>query len=200
MQTADQINLAIAIFAAASTLMSLALVVATFKILSANRETVSVMKEQVLAMTRPYIQVSPWVRVGSTMLMLMLMLTIRDAGANPAHKLKLTLDRDFYFNAESSEGKNLRHYTAFVHPIESLPPKAEISFHLGPGHAVFGNADRCPLRFRVSAEYEFDGGRVTETTLVDLQPFMYSAQPIDPVAEQLEKLNQHVSAIQKKLQ
>jgi hypothetical protein len=196
MQTSDQINLAIAVIACFSTIMSLAVVVATFKILRANREAVAVMKEQIRAVSRPYIQVSPWVRIGSTMLML----TIRNVGASAATKLKLSLDKDFYSNGEPSENRNLRLFTAFVHPIESLPPKAELSFHLGPGHIIFTNTDRCPLRFTITAEYEFEGERVTETTTVDLQPFMSSAQPIDPVSEQLKKLTEHVSTIAKKLQ
>lgn len=195
MQTADQINLAIAIISGVSTLTSLAVVIATYKILSANRETVAVMKEQVLAFTRPYIQIYPWVRVGSTMLML----TIKNSGASPAEKVKLSLDRDFHFNAELSESKNLRLFTAFSNPIESLPPKAELTFHLGLGHVIFGNTERCPQQFSVSVEYTFEDRKVHETTVVDLQPFMYSAMPIDPIAEQLEIMNQHIKGIQQEL-
>ena len=186
MQTADQINLAIAIISASSTVLTLAVVVATFKILRANQETVAVMKEQIRAVSRPYVQVRPWVRVGTTMLML----TIENSGASAARNLKLTMDKDFHSNGDANPGKNLRKYTAFVHPIESLPPKAELTFHLGPGHIVFQNSELCPQRFTVSAEYEFEDQSITEKTTVDLQPFQYSAQPTDPVAEQLEKLNQ----------
>ena len=195
MQTSDQINLAIAVIAAVSTVMSLAVVVATFKILRANRETVQVMREQVRAMSRPYIQISPWVRVGSTMLML----TIRNTGASAAQKLRLTLDKDFYSNGEAIESKNLRRLTAFVLRIESFPPRAELSFHLGPGHVIFNDSEHCPVRFTVTAEYTFEGETVTEPTTVDLQPFMNSAKPIDAVAEQLEDVNKHLNTIANKL-
>jgi hypothetical protein len=189
MPTADQINIAIAIISACSTLLTLAVVVATFKILRANQETVSVMKEQIRAVSRPYVQVRPWVRVGTSMLML----TIENTGASAAHNLKLTMDKDFHSNGDANPSRNLRQYTAFVHPIESLPPKAELTFHLGPGHVVFQNGDLCPQRFTVHAEYDFENQSVSERTIVDLQPFQYSAQPTDPIAEQLEKLNQLVA-------
>lgn len=196
MQTSDQINLAIAVISGLSTVMSLGVLIATFQILRANRQTVEIMKEQVLSTTRPYVQVSPWIRSGSTMLML----TIRNSGASAAQNLKLTIDRDFFFNAEQIESKNLRSYTAFAQTIQSLPPKAELSFHLGLGHVIFSNVERCPRQFTVSANYEFDGCEVTETSTVDLQPFMYSAKPIDPIVEQLEKLNQNIASIRSALQ
>lgn len=129
----------------------------------------------------------------------MLMLNIRNAGASGANNLKLSMDKDFYSNGEQNESKNLRRYTAFVHPIRSLSPKAELSFHLGTGHSIFSNADLCPWQFTVTAEYEFEGEKVVEATTVDLQPFMYSAQPIDPVAEQLGKLNEYASKIAGKI-
>lgn len=196
MQTGDKINLAIAIIAGLSTITSLAVVVATFKILQANREAVAVMKEQVRSVTRPYIQVTPWARVGTTLLML----TVRNAGAIAANKVKLTMDKDFYSNAEQIESGNLRKYTAFAHPIESLPPRAELSFHLGVGHVIFSKPEQCPPIFSITAEYEFGGERVREVCTVDLQPFMLSALPVDPVAEQLEKLNETAGKIANKLQ
>lgn len=194
MQIADQINLAIAIISGVSTLMSLAVVVATFKILSANRQTVDVMREQIVAITRPYVQVSSVVRVGSPIMML----KIWNSGSSPANRLKLTLDRDFFFNAEQTESSNVRTYRAFSQVIESLPPRAEITFDLGVAHTVFGNPERCPLQFTVSAEYEFDECRVAESTSVDMQPYLHSSPPVDPIAEQLDKLNQQFATLLKR--
>lgn len=195
MQIADQINLSIAIISGCSTIMSLAVVIATFKILRANQETVAVMREQIRSVSRPYVQVRPWVRVGTTMIML----TVENSGASAAHKLSLSMDKDFHSNADPNPSRNLRKFTAFVQPIECLPPKAEFSFHLGPGHIVFQDSELCPKKFTVTAEYEFEGEKIIEHTVVDLQPFQYSAQPVDPVAEQLEKLNQLVGKIEGKL-
>jgi hypothetical protein len=181
MQIADQINLAIAIVSGLTALASLAVMFATFKILQANRESVAVMREQVRSLNRPYIQITPWVRTGSTLMML----TIRNAGSTNARNLKLSIDRDFYFNGENNPVKNLKTFSAFTEAIECLPPQAELVFHLGVGHVVFRNADLCPIRFAISAEYEFDGEQFT-------------AQPIDPVAEQIGNLTQKISEIASK--
>lgn len=195
MQTADQINLVIAIASGVSTLMSFAVVVATFKILQANRQTVDVMKEQILAITRPYVQVSPLVRVGSPFMTL----KIWNSGSSAANKLKLTLDRDFFFNAQQGKDRNIRNYKAFCQQIESLPPKAEITFDLGAGHTIFGNPELCPLQFTIAAEYEFESHRVVENTSVDMRPYLHSSPPIHPVAEQIEKLNKQIASLIRKL-
>lgn len=191
MQIADQINLAIAIVSALTALASLAVMFATFRILQANRESVAIMREQVRSLSRPYIQITPWVRTSSTMLML----TIRNAGSTNARNLRLSMDRDFYFNGEKTSGKNLRNFSAFTELIECLPPQAELVFHLGVGHVIFGKAENSPIRFSVTAEYDFEGEHTSEVTVVDLQPFQFNAQPIDPVAEQIEKLTQKLSEI-----
>ena len=121
MQLADQINLGIAIMSACSTLESLAVVVATFRILQANRDTVSVMREQIRSISRPYVQVRPWVRVGVPMLML----TIENSGASSANNLVLSLDKDFHVNGEPGPGRNLRSLSAFSKMIDCLPPKPD---------------------------------------------------------------------------
>ncbi len=187
----DQINLAIAIVSGLTALASLAVMLATFKILKANRETVAVMREQVRSISRPYIQITPWVRTGSTLLML----TVRNAGSTNARNLKLSMDRDFYFNGENGPGKNLRDFSAFSDVIECLPPHAELVFYLGVGHVVFGKTEHCPSQFKISAEYDFDGEHASEATIVDLHPFRFTAQPTDPVAEQIEKLREALKEI-----
>lgn len=191
MQTADQINLAIAIISGLTALASLAVMFATFRILQANRESVAVMREQVRSLSRPYIQITPWVRTGSTLMML----TIRNAGSTNARNLKLSMDRDFYFNGEKAPSRNLKEFSAFKEVIECLPPHAELNFHLGVGYVVFGKTDLCPMRFTITAEYDFEGEHASEHTAIDLQPFQFTAQPIDPVAEQIEKLTQKLDQI-----
>lgn len=184
MIVADQINLAIAIVSGLTALASLAVMLATFKILQANRESVAVMREQVRSLSRPYIQVIPWIRTGSTLIML----TIRNAGSTNARNLKLSIDRDFYFNGDKGAGKNLREFSAFTEVIQALSPHAELVFHLGIGPVVFGRTEDCPTRFTITAEYDFEGEHASEATVVDLQPFQFTAQPVDPVAEQLERI------------
>lgn len=191
MTIADHINLVVAIIGGCSLLVSLFVAVITLKIVRANRETVEVMRVQFESSTRPYVDVAPIVADKHPLLLL----RIRNSGTSAARNLKLDLDKDFYFNAEESEGSNLRRYTAFVHPIGALAPRSEITFILGVGHTVFRNSDRCPMKFNVTATYEFEDKRVTEVNAVDLQPFMKVSAPRDPFLEQIEKINDNLKFI-----
>lgn len=183
MSTSDKISLAIAIAAVFSVLVSLLVVYISYLVVKVNREVVNVMREQLDASTRPYIYIAPDVRPMTTLLLL----RIGNTGASAAKNLRLTLDKDYYFNGEKNDSKNLRHYSAFSHPIEAFAPRAELVFNLGIGHRVL-KSDLCPLQFRVIAEYEYRGRTVSETTCVDLQPYAQSAQLIDPIAERLDKI------------
>lgn len=191
MQLADSINLAIAIVAVCSFGVSALVAAITLKIARANREAAAIMKAQHESSTRPYIEVSPITADQHSLLLL----RIRNSGASTARNVTLTMDRDFYFNAEHWEGHNLRKYAAFSEPIASLPPRCEITFMLGAGHVIFSQQDRCPPRFNVSASYDLGTGRVTETNPVDLQPFAKVATIKSPFLQQLEKMNEHFAAI-----
>lgn len=195
MTLADKINLAVAIIAGVSAAISLFVAIVTYQMVKANREAVAVMREQLDAASRPHIQISPMIRSMSTLLML----SIKNTGGSSARNLLLTMDKDFYFNAESGEDDNLRKYTAFVHPIESLSPQAEMNFYLGVGHNIFRNSERCPQKFTIKAEYEFQGRRLIESTIIDLQPFRKSAKPVDPVVERLDDINKSLVKISNSL-
>lgn len=190
MSTADSINLAIAIATALSVAISIAVAIVTYKTVVASRAAVDVMKAQLEATTRPYILVAPVIRPMSTFFQL----RITNTGGSSAKGLRLSLDKDYFFNAEESPGKNLKTYAAFVHPIAEFPPHAELLFHLGVGHRIL-RSDLCPMRFTVTARYEYSGREVTEESVVDLQPFGDSGKPIDPVAERLAGIEANLKEI-----
>lgn len=190
MTDADQINLAIAIATGVSVIVSLVVAVFSFNAVKASRESVQVMRDQLEATTRPYLLVAPVVRPMTTLLQL----RITNAGGSSARNLRLSLDKDYHFNAEEGASNNLRTYTAFVHPIHEFPPRAELLFHLGVGYRIF-RSDLSPLRFTVTASYEYAGREVQESTAVDLQPFMNSGNPIDPIAEGLDGIKAELSGI-----
>lgn len=195
MQLSDQINIVIAIATCLSVAGSLAVAVLTWHITKANRLTAELMKEQLEASTRPYIQISPTVRSGSQMIEL----RIANTGQSNAEDLKLDLDQDYYFNAQVGEAKNIRKFTAFVHPIASFSPRAELVFDLGVGPSIFTNSERCPLRFTITATYKHGSKKYSEPTTVDLQPLQLTAVPYDPVAEQIKKLVKAVDQISSEL-
>ena len=191
MQIADKINLAVAIATGLSVVVSAIMAVMTWAILRANRATVEVMRGQIEATSRPYVQVAPVVRPMTTAIEL----HIKNVGSTPANQLCLSLDRDYQFNAEEGLHNNLRSYAAFSKEIQMLVPGSELRFLLGVGHRIFGNPDICPLQFTIIAKYSYDGKTVTERTTVDLEPFGKANQPIDPLVERMDKLVAEIKAI-----
>jgi len=194
MTTADQINLAIAFATAASVIVSLVVAIVSYQAVQASRASVMVMREQLEATTRPYVLVAPVVRPMSTFLQL----RIANTGTSSARNLRLVLDRDYHFNADEAASSNLRTYTAFVHPIQEFPPEAELLFHLGVGHRIF-RSDLSPLRFVITAKYEYGGKTVEESTTVDLQPFISAGKPVDPIAERLEGISGELAKLREAL-
>lgn len=190
MNTADYINLAIAVATALSVVISGAVAVVTYKTVQASRAAVEVMKAQLEATTRPYILVAPVVRSMSTFLLL----RIVNTGGSSAKQLRLSVDKDFFFNAEDQPNKNLRSLSAFTTPIAEFAPQTELLIHLGIGHKIF-SSDLTPLQFTVTAKYEYAGRTVEEQTVIDLQPFKHSGKPIDAVAERLEDIRDELRKI-----
>lgn len=194
MSTADLINLAIAIAAVLSVVVSFSVAIVTYKTVQANRAAVEVMRAQLESSTRPYILVAPVVRSMSTFVQL----RIANTGASSARNLRLSMDKDYYFNAEQSAANNLKTFTVFTHPIAEFAPQAELLFHLGVGHRIL-RSELSPLQFTVTATYEYAGRTVIESTVVDLQPFVRSGKPIDPVAERLEGIQEQLKNLSRVL-
>lgn len=191
MQLADQINLSIAIAAGLSAIVSAFMAAVTVAILRANRATVRVMEAQIESASRPYIQITPVVRPMTTAVEL----RVKNVGSSAAQRLRLTLDRDYQFNAEHGSHHNLRTYTAFSKEIQMFAPGSELRFLLGVGHRILSHPELCPLQFTVEAAYGYEGKRVVEETTVDLEPFGKSNQPTDPVVERLDKIAAELKAI-----
>lgn len=187
---ADWINVSIAVATTLSVLVSLAVAIVTYKAVLANRAAVEVMKAQLEATTRPYVLVSVVVQPMSTFMQL----RISNTGGSSAKALRLSIDKDFFFNGEHGEGQNLRSFSAFRESIDEFPPQAELLFHLGLGHRVL-RSERCPTQFTVSARYEYAGREVLETTAVDLRPYGRSGRPVDPIAERLDGIRSELNAI-----
>jgi hypothetical protein len=172
---------------------------ATFRILRANEGVVAAMREQIDAQLRPYIEVSVAPRIGSNLLCLF----IKNTGKSPAISLRLELDKDFHFQGERRDDKNLRKLPAFSQEIDSLPPNSQLNFLLGTGSALSGSQSDpkiSPLVFSVSARYQFAKRSYSEQTTIDLRPFFHSIVPIDPVVEELEHLRQAVDKLGTKIE
>ena len=172
---------------------------ATFKILRANEAMVTTMRDQQNAAMRPYIIISANVRMGTQLLYL----SIKNVGMTAAIDLNLSMDKSFYQFGEKREGRNIANSVAFSQTINSLPPDGQFLFLLGNGPTLYGesNSDELsPLLFTVTANYRSITDSYTETSIVDLRPYINTDVPYDPIVEELRSLRQEVTGLVKLLE
>lgn len=146
-----------------------------------------VMKDQIELQLRPYVQPSLFLHPGTNIFCL----RIKNIGHSAASNLRLSLDSDFFQFAEKRPERNLRNLAAFSEPIASFPPDAELEFWLAQGPHLFGgNADDTvtPRMFSVTADYEYAGKAVKETTTLDFRPYLNSDIPRHHVAHELREI------------
>lgn len=191
MLTADQINLLTACFTGLAALTSVAVVWATFRVTKATEASVEVLKAQHRAATRPYVEISVYPKSGTTMLLL----AVKNTGSSAAENVRLIIDRDFFYNAEEGPTTNIRTYPAFSNVIASLGPRAELKFFIGVGSKVLNNAALCPRKFAIAANYSFGGEHVSETTTIDLSPFVKTVAYEEPMVEQLRHIAENSTKI-----
>jgi len=172
---------------------------ATLKILRANEAMVSTMRAQQNAAMRPYILVSTSVRTGTQLLYL----SIKNVGKTAAVGLKLSLDKSFYQLGEKREERNIANSAAFSRVIDSLPPDGQLLFLLGNGPTLYSSANTeelSPLLFQVTAKYMSGSESISETSTVDLRPYINTDVPHDPIVEELGKLREEFVKLSKSLE
>lgn len=172
---------------------------ATFKIRRANEAMVTTMRDQQNAAMRPYIIISANVRMGTQLLYL----SIKNVGMTAAIDLNLSMDKSFYQFGEKREERNIANSVAFSQTINSLPPDGQFLFLLGNGPTLYGesNSDELsPLLFTVTANYRSITDSYTETSIVDLRPYINTDVPYDPIVEELRSLRQEVTRLVKLLE
>lgn len=160
----------------------------THQMAKSSEASVQVMRDQLQAMSRPYIVVTPYVRPHTTVLYL----RIENSGKSAAENLQLSIDKDFFQFGESDRPlNNLREKPVFSEPIESLSPNGKLSFALAQGFVIFAsdaNSEKTPKQFVITAKYRFGQQEFIENNKIDLCPFIGSEGEIDPIAEELEKI------------
>lgn len=172
---------------------------ATLKILRANEAMVSTMRDQQNAAMRPYILVSTNLRMGTQLLYL----SIKNVGKTAALNLKLSLDKSFYQLGEKREERNIANSAAFSRTIDSLPPDGQLLFLLGNGPTLYSGSnieELSPLVFQVTASYTSGSETISETSTVDLRPYINTDVPHDPIVEELGRLREEFVKLSKKLE
>jgi|AntAceMinimDraft_8_1070364.scaffolds.fasta_scaffold31072_2 hypothetical protein len=166
----------------------------TFRILKANERVVSEMRQQREDLTRPYINIRSFFVPG----MPVLGLSISNIGKSSANNLRLEIDRDFHQFADIKNNCNLKDFNAFREPIECFPPGAELIFYLAQGFVLFAeNADQkiTPHIFNVQASYSYSNKKVTESTTIDLRPYLNATICTEPVVSELKKLREEIAKV-----
>jgi hypothetical protein len=149
------------------------------------------MQQQAEAASRPYVTIAPFTLPGHVSLFL----RISNSGKTAAQRLRLTIDRPFYRSGREEDAYNLARFAAFTEEISSFSPGSDLIFNLGPGFKIFGdtaNGKTMPVTFTITATYAFVGKVVTETTTVDLRPFLGMHLSYDPVVEHLNDIRESV--------
>ena len=167
---------------------------ATYKILRANESVVEAMREQSLAMARPYVVVALALEADNPIFYL----RVVNMGKTAAENLKLTIDKSFFKFGEKSENRNLASFTAFTQPIDSFPPGSEITFALAQGFKVFeGDKENpdMPHNFSVTAQYEFMGRKVVEVNRIDLRPYLEADFPQNAYVRKLKEISESLKNI-----
>lgn len=160
----------------------------THRMAKASEASVEEIREQSEATRRPYIVIAPFIRPHTSVLYL----RVKNTGLTSAHNLRLTLDRDFFqFGEKANPNRNLRAMTAFSTAIDSFPPGAELIFSLAQGWVLFGeraSPEVSPVQFNITANYQFFGKAVEESSAIDLRPYIGSEGERDPIVEELERI------------
>lgn len=121
----------------------------------------------------------------------MMYLKIENIGKTAAHDLHLTLDRDFYKFGRSGTENNLAKFSAFTQPIKTFPPGAQLVFPLAQAFVVFGeeaNLETTPRVFNINTTYSYLHRTVTDTTTIDLNPYLKSQPDPDPMLDKLDAI------------
>jgi hypothetical protein len=169
---------------------------ATFLILKANQAVVAAMQAQTQAQLRPYVVAYVSTRTGTTLLNLW----IENTGKSAAVELRMTMDKSFLQNAEST-GLDISKLPAFSHPIASLAPGARLPFILGVGHALFADgADAAsPKVFSIKTSYRFGDRCYEEVNTIDLSPLLHTTAVQDPVADEIKALREKIDSWMRKV-
>lgn len=167
----------------------------TLRIAKASEASVRAVEAQSWATLRAYVTVQAFIQPHT----LFVCLRIRNTGRTAAANLRLSMDRDFFqWGERSIPERNLRTRSAFSVPIASFPPDGELLFSLAQGWVIFGDkADEnvTPHQFKITAEYSALGEVVSESTSVDLRPFLNSEGERDGVVDELEKLRKEIEKL-----
>ncbi|MCB0714230.1 MAG: hypothetical protein KDD67_18035 [Ignavibacteriae bacterium] len=171
--------------------------------LRAQEKAIEALKEQTVALYRPYIVARMEIRESAKF-----SLIIENTGRTAAKKLRLQTDLDFVYpggfgyKVQSDQGKLSEAY-AFNNEIDTFAPGQKLFYHIAIGGYIreedpdFQNHSP---RFTIEAIYSFDGDeRTKEVTVIDLRTFYDGFVDELRSDKALENISKHIESIDQTL-
>lgn len=169
----------------------------TYRILHANRQTIEEMKKQNEAFFRPQLLVNVFVPADS----IIFYLRIKNVGRGMANEVRLAIDRDFFQFGEKKQECNIRSFSCFSNIIKSIPPDSELFFELAQDFVIFGEKSDpsiTPKTFLIEADYNWGEKHYSETTKIDLSPYLNSVSSPESIPKELRAIKNVIAEAHKK--
>lgn len=162
----------------------------TYRLAKASESTVTEMREQSEATSRPYVVFSMPKIANNPFTFLQ----VENTGKTPAMNLKLSLGPEFDKISNLPSMQRLKGSHLFTRTSDSFPPNSPVLFHLGIGSTLGGeNEKKYPQdKFSITAEYSFGAHTVKETTWIDVNQFHDSMLFTDPIVDALKKIEEEL--------
>lgn len=164
----------------------------TWRIAESNKRSISLMSDQFQETVRPFIV--PKIAIDHGVIVC---LEIENTGKSPATDLTLKIDRDFFQFAEDTPERNVRTFEAFSQTIRTFAPGEILRFDLAQGFNIdrrSGDRNLTPKNFVVSATYNSNKHKYTETYHIDIAPYMHT-HPRKSTSEYLEIMSKALEKI-----
>ncbi|HCY77454.1 MAG TPA: hypothetical protein DHV28_16180 [Ignavibacteriales bacterium] len=169
---------------------------ASEKSVNATRESIEIMKKQIEASLRPYIDFE--LRRYPNHLIYM---HIRNSGKINAVNLSLSLDKDFH--PLGNHGKdNLKESVLFKNGVASFTPGTEITVGMLDIGEIGKLENISPSKFKITAKYNWTGRKepIIEETEIDLTAFMGSGLiPKPDLLYEVSEIKRIIKSLEQKI-
>ena len=162
----------------------------THRMVKSSETSARLMKEQVDAISRPYVSISLVKQPNDPFILL----RIENTGQTAARDMTLILGPEFEKIQHLKGPSYLKSAYLFTKTIAAFPPRSPVHFLLGFGDAfVADDKNRPQETFSITANYSFSGKMVREMTWLDVNQYDSTALETDPIVDALGKIKDELA-------
>ena len=162
----------------------------THRIVKSSETSARLMKNQVVAISRPYVSIFLAKQPNNPFILL----RIENSGQTAAQDMTLTLGPEFEKIAHLKGPSELKTAYFFSKTMASFPPRSPVHFLLGFGGAFVTDDKKRPQEtFSVTATYSFADQTVSETTWLDVNQYDSTVLETDPIVDVLTKIKDELA-------